>query len=414
MTKYIKLNILYLLLITLVSRAIAFYFFGDIDLVNEWKILVHNLETKGVLGYNVVLNEFTAYPKLANENEIVLPSVFMPPFYAYYLFVFKFIFSSFTNYVNIIIISQVILSTLTSFIFFKMLKLSETYNFSIFFTLVFSLIPINIYAAVQISSISIQIFLLVYFFYLLRLYSIKKFLTVSKIIVFSILSGLLILLRGEFILFYLLSIVYFFLFYKKNLNFFLITLMVTSLIISPYIIRNYYNFNSFVITKSFGFNLLKGNNPEFKVEGNTKFLETEFDRNNLNIKTDKMYEIRLDNFYKDRAIEYIKSDKTDFFKNYFVKILSFIFLDINSTYEKYYNIFHFIPKLILSAFSLFGAAIVILKNKSFIQYIGIYFLLNIFFFSIFFILPRYSLILLPVQILLSLETIKFLRRKLFN
>ena len=295
-----------------------------------------------------------------------------------------------------------------------MLKLSETYNFSIFFTLVFSLIPINIYAAVQISSISIQIFLLVYFFYLLRLYSIKKFLTVSKIIVFSILSGLLILLRGEFILFYLLSIVYFFLFYKKNLNFFLITLIVTSLIVSPYIIRNYYNFNSFVITKSFGFNLLKGNNPEFKVEGNTKFLETEFDRNNLNIKTDKMYEIRLDNFYKDRAIEYIKSDKTDFFKNYFVKILSFIFLDINSTYEKYYNIFHFIPKLILSAFSLFGAAIVILKKKSFIQYIGIYFLLNIFFFSIFFILPRYSLILLPVQILLSLETIKFLRRKLFN
>ena len=127
-----------------------------------------------------------------------------------------------------------------------------------------------------------------------------------------------------------------------------------------------------------------------------------------------MYEIRLDNFYKDRAIEYIKSDKTDFFKNYFVKILSFIFLDINSTYEKYYNIFHFIPKLVLSAFSLFGAAIVILKKKSFIQYIGIYFLLNIFFFSIFFILPRYSLILLPIQILLSLETIKFLRRKLFN
>ena len=37
--------------------------------------------------------------------------------------------------------------------------------------------------------------------------------------------------------------------------------------------RAYKNFNDLILTKSFGYNLLKGNNPEFKVEGNPNFIE---------------------------------------------------------------------------------------------------------------------------------------------
>ena len=43
-----------------------------------------------------------------------------------------------------------------------------------------------------------------------------------------------------------------------------------------YLVRNYYQFNAFTITKSFGYNLLKGNNPSFKVEGNPTYIENEF------------------------------------------------------------------------------------------------------------------------------------------
>ena len=36
--------------------------------------------------------------------------------------------------------------------------------------------------------------------------------------------------------------------------------------VSPYLVRNYFQFNTLTITKSLGYNLLKGNNPDFKVE----------------------------------------------------------------------------------------------------------------------------------------------------
>ena len=413
--KYInyKSYIFILILLSLASRIFAFYFVSDLNLVNEWRVLIHNLDISGTLGYNVVIDEFYALPKLATKTDLVLPSVFMPPFYAFFLYVIQLIFSSSLNFINIIIGIQICLSVFSVYIFFKTIQLTENNKVSFLFALIFSLIPINIYSSVQISSISIQVFFLSYFFYILRSYSLKKKISLYWLLIFSFLSGLLILLRGEFFLFYFFYLIYFFLIFSKNLKALFISLIITSLIISPYIIRNYNNFNTFVITKSFGYNLLKGNNPSFKVEGNPSFIEEKFNRKNLNIKTDSLYEINLDNFYKNKAIEYIKNDKTYYLQNYLKKVFSFVFLDINSSYQNYYNILHIGPKILLSTFSLLGGLLV-LRRKGFLQYISLYFFFNIFFFSIFFILPRYSLILLSVQILLSLEFIKILFRKLFD
>ena len=44
-------------------------------------VIFHNLKTSGVLGYNAVVNDYLAIPKLAEVGEKVLPSVFMPPLY---------------------------------------------------------------------------------------------------------------------------------------------------------------------------------------------------------------------------------------------------------------------------------------------------------------------------------------------
>ena len=86
---------------------------------------------------------------------------------------------------------------------------------------------------------------------------------------------------------------------------------------------------------------------------------------------------------------------------------------LNSSYQNYYNILHIIPKLILSFTSIVGG-IIVFRKKGFLQYLSIYFFSNILFFSIFFILPRYSLILMPIQILLSVEFFKYFLRKFFN
>ena len=411
-TKF-SFQIIILIISALVARLIAFYFYGDNQLENEWKILVNNLSEKGILGFYVTDENLGTVPKVAKENEVVLPSVFMPPLYTYFLFIIKSVFSNFVNFINIILFFQIFISIVSSYLFFKIIQSSYNLNTSFYVALIFSLVPINVYASVQISSISIQVFLLVYYFYILKIFSIKKNINYKDLFIFSIISGFLILLRGEFILFFLLSLIYFFYFYERRIKLFIISIILTLLIVSPYLMRNYYQFNTFTITKSFGYNLLKGNNPNFKVEGNPTYIETEFERKELDILINNKYEINLDNFYKEKAIENIKLDPLKYLLNYFKKILSFLTIDINSSYENYYNIFHIIPKLMLSVLSLFGG-IIALKRRGFLQYLSIYYFSTILFFSIFFILPRYSLILLPVQILLSLEFLKSLLRKFIN
>ena len=406
-------QIIVLIISALTVRVIAFYFYGDNQLENEWEILVNNLSERGTLGFYVVDDELGTLPKVADENEIILPSVFMPPLYTYFLFIIKFEFSNFVNFIDIILFIQIFISTISCYLFFKIIQSNDNLNTSFYVALVFSLMPINVYATVQISSISIQVFLLVYYLFILKTFSIKKKMSYKDLIIFSTISGFLILLRGEFILFFLLTLIYFFNFYEKKIKLFIISIIFTLLIVSPYLVRNYYQFNAFTITKSFGYNLLKGNNPSFKVEGNPTYIETEFKRKDLDILINNKYEINLDNFYKEKAIENIKQDPSSYVKNYFKKVLSFLIIDINSSYENYYNILHILPKFILSILSFFGG-ILAFKKKGFSQYLSIYFFSSILFFSIFFILPRYSLILMPVQILLSLEFLKFLSRKLIN
>ncbi len=404
-------NIYIILILSLASRLFAGLYFSDNTLVNEWAILVHNLELSGTLGYHVITSDLNIIPKLADPGETVLPSVFMPPLYAYFIYFIKLISFETFSYVKVIILVQIFLSLITVFVFFEILK--NFYNKKITFiaTLIFSLFPLNVYSSVQISSISLQLFLLVYYFFFVLNYYKKK--NNIYLILFSIFSGLLVLVRGEFIVFYFFTLVYFFIYLNIKPKSLVISLIISLIAISPYLKRNYENFDKyFLLTKSFGYNLLKGNNPETKVEGYVNLRKVE-SKKSFKIETNNFYEINLDNFYKEEALNYIKSDPIKYLILYFYKVLSFIFFDINSTYPNYYNLSHLLPKIFLSIFSLIGG-IILLKEKSFFQFLSLYYFLNIFLFSLFFILPRYSLILLPVQIFLSIEALKFLSRKLIN
>jgi len=404
-------NIFIILLLSFIARFFAALYYSDNNLVNEWAILVHNLEFSGTLGYHVITSELNVIPKFVETGETVLPSVFMPPLYAYFIYFIKVLFIDLTNYIKVIIAIQIIISLITIILFYKILKNFYSNKITFIFTLIFSLLPLNVYSSVQISSISLQLFLLVfYFFFVLNYYKTNK---VKYLVLFSIFSGLLMLIRGEFIFFYILTLIYFFIFLKKDFTTLLISLVISIIVISPYLKRNYENFDKyFLLTKSFGYNLLKGNNPETKVEGYVNLENYDF-KKNLTNKSNNFYEIDLDNFYKEEAFKNIKADPIKYSKLYFLKVFSFIFLDFNSTYPNYYNIGHILPKIALAILSLIGAAI-LLSQKNFFQYLSLYYFLNIFLFSLFFILPRYSLILLPVQILLSIEALKFLRRKLIN
>ena len=401
-----------LLILSLIIRFIFAIFYSDKTLENEWGIIFHNYQASGIFGYNVVVNEFLALPNLAKSGDVVLPTVFMPPLYFYYIYLLKFLFNDFFYIVNLVIFSQIILNTASIYFFHKIVEINEKdRSKALLITSIFSFFPINIYASSQISSVTLQIFLIILFLYLLLIYSLRnenKFLTL-----FSIVSGLLILIRGEFFVFYIFALLYLLIVFKKKYSKIVISLLISLLIISPYLYRNYQIFDELVLTKSFGYNLLKGNNPTKIIEGNASFVENQYNIESLKINTDAYYEINLDNFYKDKALEFIKNDPFDYLKLYFFKVLTFLFFDISSTYPHYYNFFHILPKFLVSITSFFGG-ILSFQKRGFSQFLGFYYFFNILLFSAFFILPRYSLICLPVQLLLSIEFFRFLRRKLIN
>ena len=383
--------LIFLFLFSFLIRVPSIFIFGDTGLENEWKNIVNNLTNYGTL------SQF-------NLNNFLVPQVLMPPLYAFYLYFFKLFNFGNETYISVVLISQGILSSFSVVIFYIINKKIFPKKINIIGTLIFSLFPLHIYACGQISSAILQVFLLVSFFYFF-------FKTIQRnnlfnICLLSLVSGLAILLRGEFIALFLFSILYMLIFFKINLKSTIIIIFLTMLIVSPYVVRNVILFETITITKSFGYNLWKGNNLNSTVDG--KLREGDLHSNLVgelkekidNVPIDKYYDIRVDKIYLNEGLKNIKNDPLRYLGLYIKKILSFIFIDINSSYPNYYHPLHYLPVLLVGITSILGI-IVYKKKLQEINFLILYFLANVAIVSVFFILPRYTLAILPLQIIFS-------------
>ena len=242
----------WLILISFIARLAVVFFLGDQYLENEWKTLLYNLEN------------YKSYSFFTIDGQLI-PSVYMPPLYPFFLYITKFISFEKISFINLVFFIQILLSTYGVFIFYKINQKIFSNNVSIINSFIFSLFPLNLYTTGQISSINFQIFLsllfIQYVFYL------SENLSKKNITIFSITSGLLFLIRGEFILIFLTSIFYLLLFKKIKVKSLFKIIVIISLIISPYVIRNYFTFDQITIVKSLGYNLWKGNNQWSLTEG---------------------------------------------------------------------------------------------------------------------------------------------------
>ena len=379
-----------IILLAIGSRLIAIQIYGDTRLDNEWGVILNNLVSNGVFGFREIKGQ-------------IFPNLFMPPLYPLFLYLVQFI-NPFENYfVEVVLYVQLLLSAISMFYFFKLLKLFYNDKISLIGLSVFSVFPLNVFSVSQISSITLQILLSILFFYTFIQFiknTEKKFLYI-----FSIISALLILLRGEFIIIYFLTLI-FISYTKKKFYIFILSLIVALTVLSPYLIRNYLTFNQITITKSFGYNLWKGNNNLSNSQGNEKIYNTRMQEKINNIKLSQNYDIEIDQIYKDEAILNIKKNPGKYIRGYFEKIFSFLFIDLKSTYPNYYNIIHLAPKIILSILSII-ASIKLIYTRSILNYFSIYYIFNISLFAVFFILPRYSLMILPAQIIVSCYLLKF-------
>ena len=389
--------LIFLFLFSFFIRIPAIFVLGDINLENEWFFLANNLFNQGKLS-------------MINFGDFFVPNLFMPPLYVYYLYFFKIFNLDNDTYIQLVLFSQIILSSFSIIIFYFISKFFFTKNISLFGALIFSIFPLHIYACGQISSVILQSFLTVLFIYLF--FKIYKKNTFLNIFLLSLISGLLILLRGEFIALFILSILYLKIIFKENLKNIIIILLLTSFVISPYLIRNIIVADTITITKSTGFNLWKGNNERANVEGYSKYdstLKKQIDE----IPKNNYYEVNRDNIFLNEAFNNISNNPKKYITLYLKKFLSYIFIDISSTYPNYYHPLHYIPVLIIGIISSLGI-ILSKKDSHQINFLILFFIVNVAIVSFFFILPRYKLAILPMQIIFINIFINHLKEKFFK
>ena len=247
----------WLIVLSFLLRLIAVYFYRDTDLyssnVNEWNILLENL---------IKYKSLTFY----SFNGELIPSVIVPPMYAFFLYLVK-VVTSFDEpgLLYLVTFIQTLMSTYSIYLFYQINQNFFSNKLSLINSVIFSIIPVNVIICGQISSITLQIvfsLLFLKFLFLVMGKPINK-----NIFIFSMVSGLLILTRGEFLLVF--SFILFFIFIKKKIKLINLTkiLIVVVLVISPYVTRNYMHFDEIFIVKSLGYNLWKGNNLLSSVGG---------------------------------------------------------------------------------------------------------------------------------------------------
>ena len=382
-------NLQLLLIFSFILRVIATYYYGDNKLAYEWSILFNNLYNSGTLA----MHSF--------DGKLV-PSVYMPPLYVFFIFLIKHITPENVELVTATLAIQIIFSTITVYLFYKLNNFFFTKNFSIFNSLIFSIFPLNIYTAFQISSACLQTFFLIAYLYLLFSLSRLKSFNILIIFYFALTSALLILLRGEFYFIFIISLIYLFILKKINLTKLIAILLISLIIISPYLVRNYLAYNKITITKSLGFNLWKGNNLFSKIEGSES--KEAYEHNDIYKKIEKIPKNNLYDFYYNdlffkEGLAYITNNPLVFVERYIKKALSFQFFNTNSDYPNYYHPLFILPSVLTGVFSFFG---IFLSLKSFNYekgYLLLYLILMIAIFSVFFILPRYKMVILPVQLI---------------
>ena len=399
-----------ILIVSIFVKIIAVLIFYEEDLRGEWLILFNNFEKFKMFSYYT----------LESQN---IPTSYMPPLYFMFLYMNKLLSFNLFNFIYLVYFSQILISTISVILFNKICLQFFNKKISLIGTAIFAFFPLLIFSNALISSACIQIF-----FYLLFInFSLKVIGEKKKIniLLFSLICSSCLLLRGEFVVIFILTLIFFLFLCKNKIKFSILLLLSTLLIISPYLLRNYNNTGKLHIINVSGYALWKGNNHLSKIEGYAYTFHpnnrnkwpnySEFDQlyNNLdNIKINNKYEINRDKIFFNEAKKNILENKTKYFILYLKKVASYYFIDTNSTLNNYYNPLHIIPVVLLAILALPGLIIGVLlkKNKKFI-YLSILMFSLIFLISIFFILPRYKITIIGFQIIFSLYFIEYVFNK---
>ena len=406
-------NSLVIFFIAFFLRIVAAIFFGDKTLDHEFDVLAKNFVNGYGYSYWSLLDNGELTNEYAPEALAHLPSAYMPILYPLLVTFFVYIFGYNNISVFLILIFQSFLGALNCLMIGKIFQ--EKFNTRSFPLLLLSAIfPLHIFMSTQISASTLYVFLitsvLLFYYRLLRFNDLKHALLLG----FSL--GLLTLSRADAILI-IPAIIILLKFLHKNVSIknTIIFALTSLLIIAPMSLRNYNTFGFFYpLTISGGLNLWLGNNNDATGSRMNyvvpyKPLPDRIQDQITSLRVSKNYEVDLDNIYKEEAKNFIINNPLKTIKLSMKKII-FFWIHIYDDRIKYplmNNILYWGPWVILLPFFAMGFkdAIKKFRNHDLEIFLILYFT---FIYSVFFVLPRYRLIVIPVYLILSM---KFFHKK---
>ena len=394
-------------------RIFAAIFFGDKILDHEFDVLARNFVNGFGYSYWSLLENGELTNKYAPEALLHLPSAYMPILYPLLVTLFVYVFGYNSTSVFLLLAFQSFLGAINCHMIGKIFE--EKFNkksFSLIYLTAF--FPLHIFMSTQISASTVYVFLIscVLLFY----HRLLKFRDIKHSIFLGISLGLLTLSRADAILI-IPAIIILLTFIHRNISskYTLVFALSSLLIIAPLSVRNYNTFGFFYpLTISGGLNLWLGNNDDATGSRMNyvvpyKPIPKTIQDQIQSLKVDENYEVALDNIYKEEAKQFIINNPLKSVKLSIKKII-FFWVHIYDERVKYplmNNILYWGPWIILLPFFMFGFRDIIKDFKS--HDLEIFLILYFtFIYSVFFVLPRYRLIVLPIYLILSM---KFFNKK---
>lgn len=396
--KYLVIGLFFM---AFVSRLASIWLVGDSELANEYATYVPNLLHGRGFSYYSVEQTGEITDKYLLDPKQTFPSAFKPPVYPMFLTLFGLLFGTGKLGILLIELFQVLLGLASCWFIYDITIINFNRLTAIIALLLAGIYPLLVFSPSQVSDAVLQVFLICLLYWLL--FKIERTANLKWIIPLTgIILGILLIARTEMWIY--LPFIFFWLSGRAK-DWQRLTLYITIvafIVVSPWVIRNYYQFGTFSFNTSGGLNLWEGQNqdakgvPSWYTNPSAK-LSGESIHKIAEIPLANDYEVLLDKIYFNEAKSFILNNPDKVIRLAFYKAFfywSSLYPGIDFIYPNVASPVYWLPWLFLLPFFIYGAIINFRSFKKLFLFYSSFFLgtLTV---MVFFVLPRYILFILP-------------------
>lgn len=391
-----------LFILALVPRIVAIWIVGDRAFENEFGVLVQNMLNGNGYSYYSVSSEGKIAPEYSDAAIYHIPSAYMPPGYPFFLTCITFFTGDNNSAPYFVEIIQALLAAITSVLLYKIVAIKFNAKIAFFSALLFCFYPILVFSASQITAVTLYLF-----FNILTVFSLIKGEQTEHTCWYytaGLAFGLLILSRGQVLLYFPFIAVWIFaVSKKKRFKKAIVFIGITVLVLAPWGIRNFYQFGKLTsLTLSGGISLWQGQNENAtgtRSEYTNPSVEISDNLRNqiISLKPTKDYEFILDKIYFKEALSFMKRYPLSVIRLSFKKLTFYwgYYWGINCIYPGAKSPLYWLPWFLILPFFVIGI-IISLKDFKRLSIFYIYFSLSTLIVMVFFVIPRYRLFILPL------------------